>query len=139
MYHQIYRGYHGSHAPLISFIIYIIIIIIEVNDEKFLFFYNIMCERNDSVPTDKVVNNQVCMLIGVDYSMQIKQLVDIAMTVLTVLAGLGVLIDPTTQGLNDSDYSLEKQEPTSNDMQVYKEPFQPVNSESDVTVDVDNN
>lgn len=91
------------------------------------------------VSTLGLLANQVCMLIGVDYSMQIKQLVDIAMTVLTVLAGLGVLVDPTTQGLNDSDYSLEKQEPTSNDMQVYKEPFQPVDSESDVTVDVDNN
>lgn len=91
------------------------------------------------VSTLGLLANQVCMLIGVDYSMQIKQLVDIAMTVLTVLAGLGVLVDPTTQGLNDSDYSMEKQEPTSNDMQVYTEPFQPIDSESDVTVDVDNN
>lgn len=91
------------------------------------------------VSTLGLLANQVCMLIGVDYSMQIKQLVDIAMTVLTVLAGLGVLVDPTTQGLNDSDYSLEKQEPTSNDMQVYTEPFQPIDSGSEVTVDVDNN
>lgn len=91
------------------------------------------------VSTLGLLANQVCVLFGVDYSMQIKQVVDIVMTLLTILAGMGVLIDPTTQGLNDSDYSLEKDEPTNNDMQVYTQPFQPIDSESEVTVDVENN
>lgn len=83
--------------------------------------------------------NQLLTLFGLDYSEQIKQVVDLLATFLTLLAGMGVLIDPTTQGLNDSDYSLEKEEPTSNEVTVYTEPYQPIDSESEVTVDVENN
>lgn len=91
------------------------------------------------VSTFALLLNQIFAVVGVDYSEQVKQVVDIIMTMLTLLAGMGVLVDPTTQGLNDSDYSLEKEEPTSNDMQVYTEPFQPIDSESEVSVDVENN
>ncbi|WBF53829.1 phage holin [Macrococcoides canis] len=81
--------------------------------------------------------NQVCGLIGVDYSAQIKQLVDISGTLLTILAGIGILIDPTTEGLNDSDYSHQKSEPSSNDVKVIVDSGE-VTGESEVTVDVEN-
>lgn len=81
--------------------------------------------------------NQVCGLIGVDYSVQIKQLVDISGTLLTILAGIGILIDPTTEGLNDSDYSHQKSEPSSNDVKLIVDSGE-VTGGSEVTVGVEN-
>lgn len=39
------------------------------------------------------------------------RLMSIAQTALTLLAGLGVLIDPTTPGMSDSDRAMLYQEP----------------------------
>ncbi|MCG3400053.1 phage holin [Staphylococcus massiliensis] len=46
--------------------------------------------------------NNITGAFGVDYSQQVEQSVDIASSVLTLLAGLGVIIDPTTKGVKDS-------------------------------------
>lgn len=81
--------------------------------------------------------NQICALLGIDYSIQIKQIIDILMTVLVVLTSVGIVIDPTTQGLNDSDYSHQKSAPSSNDVKVTVDEGL-ITEESDVTVDVDN-
>ena len=81
--------------------------------------------------------NQVLSAFGVDYSEQIKQVVDACLTLVTLLVALGIVIDPTTEGVNDSDYSHQKIEPSSNDVQVIVDSGQ-VTEESDVTVDVEN-
>lgn len=81
--------------------------------------------------------NQICGFLGLDYSNEIKQIVDIITTILTLLAGLGVLIDPTTEGLNDSEYSNQKTEPSSNDVKVIADEGE-ITETSDVTVEVEN-
>lgn len=55
--------------------------------------------------------NQVAGLFGVDYSSQIEQLVTIAGTVLTLLAGLGVIVDGTSKGVKDSGMAMELTSP----------------------------
>lgn len=85
-----------------------------------------------------ILANQVCALMGVDYSGEIKQIIDIVMTMLGILSIVGIVIDPTTQGLNDSEYSHQKAEPSSNDVNVVVDKGQ-VTEESEVNVDVDNN
>lgn len=55
--------------------------------------------------------NQVAGVFGVDYSAQIEQLVTIAGTVLTLLAGLGIIVDPNTKGVKDSAIAMEYKEP----------------------------
>lgn len=58
-----------------------------------------------------LLGNQVAGLFGVDYSAQIEQLVTIAGTVLTLLAGLGVIVDGTTKGISDSGMAMELTKP----------------------------
>lgn len=58
-----------------------------------------------------LLGNQVAGLFGVDYSAQIEQLVTISSTVLTLLAGLGVIVDGTTKGISDSGMAMELTKP----------------------------
>lgn len=58
-----------------------------------------------------LLGNQVAGLFGVDYSAQIEQLVTISGTVLTLLAGLGVIVDGTTKGVSDSGMAMELTKP----------------------------
>lgn len=58
-----------------------------------------------------LLGNQVAGLFGVDYSSQIEQLVTIAGTILTLLAGLGVIVDGTTKGVKDSGMAMELTKP----------------------------
>ena len=89
------------------------------------------------ISTTALFVNQVLSAFGVDYSEQIKQVVDACLTLVTLLVALGIVIDPTTEGVNDSEYSHQKIEPSSNDVQVIVDSGQ-ATEESDVTVDVEN-
>lgn len=46
--------------------------------------------------------NNMTQAVGLDYSSQVEQGVSILTSVLTVLAGIGVVIDPTTAKLGDT-------------------------------------
>ena len=46
--------------------------------------------------------NNMTQAIGLDYSSQVEQGVSILTSILTVLAGIGVVIDPTTAKLGDT-------------------------------------
>lgn len=46
--------------------------------------------------------NNVTQAVGLDYSSQVEQGVSILTSILTVLAGIGVVIDPTTAKLGDT-------------------------------------
>lgn len=47
--------------------------------------------------------NQITGAFGLDYSAQIEQGVNIIGSILTLLAGLGIIVDNNTKGLKDSD------------------------------------
>ena len=46
--------------------------------------------------------NNITQAVGLDYSSQVEQGVSILTSILTVLAGIGVVIDPTTAKLGDT-------------------------------------
>lgn len=46
--------------------------------------------------------NQVTGAFGIDYSAQIEQIVSIIGSILTLLAGVGIIVDNNTKGLKDS-------------------------------------
>lgn len=50
-----------------------------------------------------LMSNQICVIFGVDYSAQIEQLVNLSSTILLLLSGLGIIVDPTTPGVTDGD------------------------------------
>lgn len=56
--------------------------------------------------------NQVASLFGVDYSETVQKVVLIATTLVSMLVAIGVVNDPTTKGLDDSEYSMAKEELT---------------------------
>lgn len=63
------------------------------------------------IATGALLANQICLLFGVDYSAQIEQLVNISGTILLVLSGLGVIVDPNSKGVKDTGIVLEYTEP----------------------------
>ena len=63
------------------------------------------------IATGALLANQICLLFGVDYSAQIEQIVNIAGTVLLVLSGLGVVVDPNSKGVKDTGIAMEYTEP----------------------------
>lgn len=72
------------------------------------------------IATGALLANQICLLFGVDYSAQIEQLVNIAGTVLLILSGLGVVVDPNSKGVKDTGIALEYTEPRDE----YKNPVE---------------
>lgn len=90
------------------------------------------------ISTTALFINQILSVFGVDYSEQIKQVVDSCLTLVTLLVALGIVIDPTTEGTSDSNFSLEKDEPTSNNVKVIIAGDDHINEETDITVDVEN-
>lgn len=46
--------------------------------------------------------NNITQAFGLDYSSQVEQGVSIVTSILTILAGVGVIVDPTTAKLGDS-------------------------------------
>ena len=57
--------------------------------------------------------SQICAIFGVqvDTAAVSDQLIGVVGTVFTIFALLGIVTDPTTQGVNDSDRAMEYQEP----------------------------
>ena len=51
--------------------------------------------------------NNITGAFGLDYSASIEQGVSIITSLLTLLAGLGIIIDPTTKGIKDSEKATE--------------------------------
>lgn len=50
--------------------------------------------------------NQIASIFNVDITIMSKQLTDIAETVLMIFVFLGIVVDPTTHGIKDSDQAL---------------------------------
>ena len=46
--------------------------------------------------------NQITQAFGLDYSAQVEQVVNVAGSVITLLVGLGIVVDPNTKGVADS-------------------------------------
>ncbi len=65
------------------------------------------------IPAVLLLVSQVCAIFGVqiDTAAISDQLIGIVGTVFTIFALLGIVTDPTTQGVNDSDRAMEYQEP----------------------------
>lgn len=65
------------------------------------------------IPAVLLLVSQVCAIFGVqiDTAAVSDQLIGIVGTVFTIFALLGIVTDPTTQGVNDSDRAMEYQEP----------------------------
>lgn len=65
------------------------------------------------IPAVFLLVSQVCAIFGVqiDTAAISDQLIGIVGTVFTIFALLGIVTDPTTQGVNDSDRAMEYQEP----------------------------
>ena len=51
--------------------------------------------------------NNITGAFGLDYSASIEQGVSIITSLLTLLAGLGIIVDPTTKGIKDSEKATE--------------------------------
>lgn len=58
-----------------------------------------------------VLANQVAEIFGVDITVYNAQVTAITETVLAILALLGIIIDPTTEGLSDSAQALRYKQP----------------------------
>lgn len=65
------------------------------------------------IPALLLLAQQVCALVGVELNITglSEQLIAIVGTVFAVLALLGVVNDPTTAGLSDSDLAMTYEEP----------------------------
>lgn len=63
------------------------------------------------IATGALLANQICLLFGVDYSVQIEQIVNIAGTVLVLLSGLGVVVNANSKGISDAGIDLELTKP----------------------------
>lgn len=65
------------------------------------------------IPAVLMLAQQVCALFG--YSLDIagisEQLVSIVGTLFSILALVGIVADPTTEGLSDSDQAMTYEEP----------------------------
>lgn len=58
------------------------------------------------IATLLVLGNQVASLFGQDFSVYNEQITKIAESVLLVLGLLGIVLDPTTSGVSDSDQAM---------------------------------
>lgn len=69
------------------------------------------------IPAVLLLAQQLCALCGVnlDVSGLSEQLIGICGTVFAVLALLGVVNDPTTKGIADSDRAMEYEKPSEGD------------------------
>ena len=65
------------------------------------------------IPAVLLLVSQICAIFGVqiDTTVVSDQLIGIVGTVFTIFVLLGIVTDPTTQGVNDSDRAMEYQEP----------------------------
>lgn len=62
-----------------------------------------------------VLANQVAEVFGYDITIYNDQITAISETVLGILALLGIIIDPTTSGISDSEQALTYDKPKRDD------------------------
>lgn len=79
--------------------------------------------------------NQVANVFEVDYSDVVDKLVLIATTVVSMLVAVGVVNDPTVKGLNDSDLSMEKKEPTDPNQDLTIKGKQEIDDNTEIVAD----
>ena len=65
------------------------------------------------VPLVLLLVQQVCVIFGIqlDFTSLQEQLIAIISTVFALLALLGIVVDPTTEGVGDSERALGYEEP----------------------------
>lgn len=73
-------------------------------------------------------------MFGVDLTAQTTQVTAIIMAILTLLASLGVVIDPTTKGVNDSEMAMQYEVPKDAELETVFRPedYTKVSVETDV-------
>ena len=76
--------------------------------------------------------NNITGAFGLDYSAQVQTGVDIVSTILTLLAGLGIVTDMTTKGIGDSEIAQTYSKPrNSKDPEQYVDWME--NNATDIT------
>lgn len=55
--------------------------------------------------------NQITQAFGLDYSAQVEQAVNVAGSIVTLLVGLGIVVDPNTKGVADSELAQSYTKP----------------------------
>lgn len=58
-----------------------------------------------------VLANQIAAVFGQDITVYSEQATEIAETILLILSGIGIIVDPTTKGVKDSKQAMEYTEP----------------------------
>ena len=58
-----------------------------------------------------VLANQIAGLFDYDINVYSEQATEIAETILLILSAIGIIVDPTTQGLSDSDRAMTYKRP----------------------------
>ena len=58
-----------------------------------------------------VLANQVAKIFGYDITIYNDQITALSETILSILVLLGIIVDPTTQGLSDSDRAMTYNKP----------------------------
>lgn len=58
-----------------------------------------------------VLANQVAGIFGYDITVYNEQVTAVSETILSILALLGIIIDPTTNGISDSDRAMTYNKP----------------------------
>lgn len=79
--------------------------------------------------------NQIANVFEVDYSDVVDKLVLIATTVVSMLVAVGVVNDPTVKGLDDSDLSMEKKEPTDPNQDLTIKGKQEIDDNTEILAD----
>lgn len=54
---------------------------------------------------------ELAQILGLDIPIDQKVLLDFAQNIVLILAGLGIIVDPTTDGINDSSQALNYTSP----------------------------
>lgn len=62
-----------------------------------------------------VLANQIAGVVGADITVYSAEITAISETVLTILGLLGIVIDPTTDGVSDSERALRYNKPKKDD------------------------
>ena len=74
---------------------------------------------------------QITEAFGIDLSTQIEQISGLVGAVITLLVGLGVVVDPTSKGVKDSDITKTYTKPRDENIDPVE--YQKVVSDDDIT------
>lgn len=74
------------------------------------------------VPSLMAVAISVFEIFGIDITQQTAQITAVIMSILGVLASLGVIVDPTTKGLEDSDMAMQYEVPKDAELETVFRP-----------------